>query len=451
MTSVKNIFRILLPGLLFWVIMLNAPPAGAKGQVCIKGESAQLNALPGILQWIHPVLDSYGQIQQSTVGRTIKVQNLSFFQKIRQRYETAGIRAFILLIVLAYLIISLATLLLIIMATRAYKSSRRKKAEKIRGIYQEELTHFLFGEDEPAKEFTAISNPFNRDIFTHELLSLHNNLHGETALRLRDLYFNLNLYKDSMARVSQRRWDIKARGFREVAQMDVKDAIDEVASHINSKNAVLRTEAQVTMVKLTEDDPLGFLDKLQHELSLWEQVNIVNALEYHQIVIDSFKRWFTSANESVVAFAAKMSGVFKHSHVAADLALLMQHQNPLIRHAAIEALGKLEMPEYLDMLIDSYNREKPVEPSKEDALLHIQVNHNRKAAIKAICQLATDREVDFLAKVLEREKDFEILLLTVSTLFSLKPQGLVKLNVVYENADPQIRRIIENVNQNQIQ
>lgn len=389
-------------------------------------------------------------ISQPGVVISVSTTIISLQQRIFKEYQTANLKTKILIVVILYLAISLFALFLIIMITRTRKNRRRKQAEKAKTTYQEELTNFLFGEENQPYDFTGINHSFNRDIFVNELLSLHNNLHGETATRLRDLYFNLGFYKDSLTKVNKRRWDIKAKGFREVAQMDVKDAIKEITHHINSKNPVLRMEAQVALVKLTDEDPLHFLDDLKYELSLWEQVNIVNTLDYHQITIESFQRWLMVQNDSVVSFAAKMTGVFKHSHAAPALIPLLEHPNAIVRLNAIEALGRLEMPEYLEDLKRAYTRELPVEPKKNDAFYHLNVTKNRKAVVKAISVMATQAELPFLTSILETDDDFDILFLTTQTVASFKPGGMAVLNALFFNASADLKRIIENVKKNQV-
>ncbi len=378
----------------------------------------------------------------------VNSQNPSgLWSRFLETYRTAGLKVKILLVILVYLIFSLLSLFTIIVLNRSLKTRKRRHAKEMKHTYQEELTNFLFGEEDQPYEFTGINFSANREIFLNELLSLHNNLYGEAANRLRDLYFNLGLYKTSLAKVQARRWDHKAKGFRELSQMDVKDASQQISKYVNSKNKVLRMEAHVALVKISEDDPLFFLDDLNYELSEWEQVNILNTLNYHHIFIDSFERWLDSPNDSVAIFAAKMTGYYKHTHEAPKLANLLSHQNPNVRYHAIKALGQLEIPENIDDLKGAFKNEIPDENERQDALLVLMMEKNRKAALDAIYPLATHKELDFLEEILMNEPVFGILKAAAKTMVSTGEKGREYLEKIYRKADPELRKIIENVKQ----
>jgi hypothetical protein len=468
MISAKNIFKtILISFLLTFGLIIPLKATGiqiagmetpAAGQLA--SLSADINYFAGIAS-PEPSMETnwqgsnaVGNLQTASQNGGPTVQNnpsTEGFSPVRwfvETYEQARLRVKILIVILTYLLISLIALFLIIIINRTIKTRQRRQAEKMKHTYQEELTTFLFGEDDQPFEFTGINYNVNRDIFINELLSLHNNLSGEAATRLRDLYFNLGLYKDSLSKVNNSRWDIKAKGFREVAQMDVKDGVKQISKHINSKNPVLRSEAQVSLVKLTDDDPLYFLDNLEFELSMWEQVSIANTLDYHQINIDSFERWLTSNNDSVVIFATRMTGLNKHTHAAPSVAALLEHPNPVVRYYAIETLGLLELPDYLNDLKQTYEREHPVEPKKGDAFYHLNVGRNRRAVIEAIEPIATVGDIDFLVNVLQKEKDFDTLFAAAKVLAGIRPEGPQRLENIYQSADHQLRKIIENVKQN---
>jgi len=370
-------------------------------------------------------------------------ENLSLWQKFENRYHQAGLKVKILVVIVIYLLFSLILLLLYILINRTIKTRERKQASEIKGIYQDELTSFLFGEENQTFEFTGINHEINRDIFINELLSLHNNLYGEAATRLRDLYFNLELYKDSLRKVNYRKWNLKAKGFRELAQMDVKDANRDIARYINSRDGILRMESQLALVKLNEEDPLGFLDNLKYELTEWEQVNIHNTLDYHQIHIESFDRWMTSENHSVVIFATRLTGLYKHIHSWPQVLSLLEHENPKVRQVAVKTLDMLEVAENAGPLKDIYQQDQRLEEKNDDAFYNLNMDRNRMAAIEAMASIATPADLTFMEQVLKTEKDFKILKRAVAIIAGITPGGPELLDQVFERADPELRKIIE--------
>ncbi len=370
-------------------------------------------------------------------------ENLSLWQKFKNQYQQAGLKVKILVVIVIYLLFSLMMLLLYILINRTIKTRERKQASEIQGIYQDELTGFLFGEENQTFEFTGINHEVNRDIFINELLSLHNNLYGEAATRLRDLYFNLELYKDSLRKVNNRKWNVKAKGFRELAQMDVKDANRSISKYINSRNGILRMESQLALVKLNEEDPLGFLDNLKYELTEWEQVNIHNTLEYHQIYIESFDRWMTSENHSVVIFATRLAGLNKHIHSWPQVLNLLEHENPKVRQYAVKTLDMLEVAENAGPLKEIYEQDQRLEEKNDDAFYNLNMDRNRMAAIEALASIATPADLPFMEKVLKTEKDFKILKRAVAITAGISPGGPELLDQVFDRADPELRKIIE--------
>ncbi len=371
----------------------------------------------------------------------------NLWAKFESRYQAANLKVKLLVAIIFYLLISLVMLLIFIVVNRTIKTRQRVEAEKIKQTYQEELTNFLFDEESQVFEFTGIKHAFNREIFINELLSLHNNLFGESAKRLGDLYFNLELYKDSLKKIDSRQWAVKAKGFRELAQMDVKDAGRKIEKYVNSHNNILRIESQIAMVRLNEDNPLFFFDDLKHELSEWEQINILDALLYHKINIDSFERWMNNPNDSVVIFAIKMAGFFKHIQSWPRVLELLEHSNPDIRREAIKTLDLFEIAENATPFMKTYLKECRLGEMNNDAYFNLNMDRNRLAAIEALRSVATINELPFFEQVLHTEKDFTILKKTVEILSAITPGGPETLNRVYEKSDPVVRRIIENQKQ----
>jgi len=391
-----------------------------------------------------PAADS-GQTAIAETNGRVTVKNL--WKKFVNRYQIASLKVKILVVIIIYLLFSLVLLFIFIIINRTIKTRERKQAKNIRETYQEELTSYLFGEENQVFEFTGINHSFNRDIFINELLSLHNNLYGEAAIRLRDLYFNLDLYKDSLRKIDKRRWDIKAKGFKELAQMDVKDSSRQISKYVSSRNKILRMESQLALVKLNEEDPLFFLDDFKYELTEWEQINILNTLRYHEINIDSFERWMDNSNDSVVMFSVKLAGLFKHIQSWPKVLELLEHENPDVRLVAIKTLDMFEIAENTGPFIEIYMKEQWLEEKKDDAFYNIYMDRNRLAAIHALKSVATADEIPFFEYVLKTEKDFNILKKAVGILLEITPGGPDFVDQAYERADPELRKIIENTKQ----
>ncbi len=378
------------------------------------------------------------------------------------RYQRAPLKVKILLVILVYLIVSLIVLFVSILIHRHYKTKQRQKYKDLKDEYQEQLASFLFDDEVERINFRGLNKKTNRQILIDELMDLHNNLHGEVADKLKDLYFNLSLHKDSLHKVYNGRWDWKAKGFGELAQMDVKDANHKISEYVNSKNQILRMEAQVAMVKLSENDPLGFLEKLNNELSHWEQINIYDTLVFHDININSFEKWLDSKNQSVVIFALRMIGLFKHVHSGEKVREQLFSDNSDIALAAVHAMRALELVEYVDDMKMLYRSEtlkldnilqtqrKNKEQKDIRSLDDINPRKIRYEIVQALRAIATDEDIPFLEQVMhDNDNSYKIRILAIEIMLNLSPQGEKKVNESLNTEDEVLTKMIINVKQNQ--
>ncbi len=76
--------------------------------------------------------------------------------------------------------------------------------------------------------------------------------------------------------------------------MNIRDANKRIIKSLNSNNNILRMEAQIAMVRLSDENPYEFLDILKKPLSLWEQVTLHEIQIQHNLKVPDFKQWFTS-------------------------------------------------------------------------------------------------------------------------------------------------------------
>ena len=383
------------------------------------------------------------------------------WQRFIDTYRSSPLKVKTLIVILIYLLFSLLVLFIAILINRQIQTKKRRKQKELRIEFQEQLADFLFNDEVEHIEFRGIDKIENRQILIDELRQLHSNLYGETSSKLRDLYFNLNLHRDSLRKVYHRRWDQKAKGFREVAQMDVKDANDYIVGFVNAKSPIIRVEAQVAMVKLSENAPLAFLDNMKYPLSEWEQINIYDTLIYHQINIDSFEPWLDNENHSVVVFALRMIALFKHLHSAPRVKELLFHENPEVKLAAVQTLKPLEISEYIPELKQLYLEEthnliyfldqhRENENQKEiKSLGDLTIRKIRFEIIDTLQMIATANEVPFLTEAAkEPENSFKLRMLAVKILYSIKPEGQNQLSRMFDDADIQLKDMIINVLQN---
>jgi len=416
-----------------------------------------------ILDNLRNRVPGYITLANTAMNRESAGSGDTLVQRFWERYTQASLKVRILVTIFFYLVFSIVVLFIVILVHRQIRTRQRNFTKKLRNEYQEQLAGFLFDDEVDTLSLRGVNKRTNRQVLIDEVMELHTNLHGEAAKKLKDLYFKLELHKDSLRKVDHRRWDIKAKGFGELAQMDVKDANTKIKHYINSKNPILRMQAQVAMVKLVEENPLGFLDDFKHEMSYWEQLNIHDTLVYHQIDIESYDQWLENKNASVVMFALRMIGLFKQVQSGEKVRELLFHENPEIALAAVQTMNSLELSEYIEDLkmlfksetlklvniLETQRKDKDEKDIKSlDDLLPRKIRYE---IIQALQPIATANEVPFLEQVvLDSENSFRIRLLTINVMMSIKPQGEVKVNeLLNTSSDEVVKKMIINVKQNQ--
>jgi len=355
--------------------------------------------------------------------------NLKSREKIYVFYSKSTFIFKIFLFVNIFFLISSIVLLLLILFTRVKKKIIKNKVDRCLERYRDFITGWAYNENsEIEKEtiFSEIRNKIRREVFTTELLSLHSNLSGESADKLVDLFHKAGLKKYSIKKIHSHKWNIKAKGFRELVQMKIYDENSHIAEYLNSKNDELRIEAQLAWIELNPDNPNGFLDNTRITLTDWWQLNALISLKKNGNIPD-FGKWIESTNGSVAIFAIKMVGIFKQFESIELVISQLNSPNTKIRYEAICTLGKLAQPA----------------PIQELQLLFYKESMESKAQIiKSLIMISDSENADFFREILLKENDISLRILSAKGLVSLGDSGLEAINKLDLDADDLLKKII---------
>src|SRR5664280_2906678 len=177
--------------------------------------------------------------------------------------------------------------------------------------YQNLIINYLFGSATPEEFLLIASDSYRRHVLIDQIIDVSINLKGKEIEKLFGLYKLLGLDKDSIKKAHSRQWHKKIKGIRELAFMNIKDANTVIYKALNSSNEILRMEAQIALVRLSDDNPFEFLSHLTTRFSLWEQITLHELIIQHNIPLPSFQKWLTSPNPTVVTFALRMIREFE--------------------------------------------------------------------------------------------------------------------------------------------
>lgn len=332
-----------------------------------------------------------------------------------------------------YFILNIIIVTSIVFISRVRKVRRENRIKKIEEEYQNLLAQYLFddlAEKQSFNKLKSISGTFRRNILIEELMKLSKDLSGEVLDKLKSLYFEIGLDKDSFRKLDNRRWYIKVKGLRELTRMKTYEAKPEIEKYINSKNSTLRAEAQLALIELNEDDPYYFLDKLKKTFLPWEQLNVHVMMQRYSYEIPDFSRWLMSENESVVLFAIEMIRVYKQIMNAPKIIRFFNHQNPLLKEASIITAGELGYIEVVPEMIKVY-------PEVE--------NEYKVNILRAMQRLADENNKDFLKTILDSDAPHYIKLDAAKAMFAIGIKGQIELKQYALSNNPEIVAIVKHV------
>jgi hypothetical protein len=258
------------------------------------------------------------------------------------------------------------------------------------------------------------------------LLSLQNNLTGESADKLVNLFHLAELDKYAIQKVNSFFWHIKAKGFRELAQMQIASQNHIVRNYLNSKNTILRIEAQMAWIQLNPDDPLGFYDDPNIKLTEWGQLNSLISLKKIGRIPD-FGRWLKSPVKSVALFALKMSGIYKQFENVDLVTQRLDDADSEIRFEAICSLGKMALPAPIKELQQLF--------PKEDL-------ENKKEILHSLILISDNSAIPFFEEVLINEMDTNLRILGAKGIILTDVDGAEKLSYLRKNGDLLLNKII---------
>jgi tetratricopeptide (TPR) repeat protein len=339
-----------------------------------------------------------------------------------------------LIIVIVFSLTSMVIVLIIILITRNRRVKREALQNSLREKYQALLIEYLFSPEEGSTVKEKIgdiaASHFTRDILINEMKDLSINLKGQTSIKLRELYLDLDLHLESLGKASAEAWHVKIKGFRELAFMNIQEGNPIILESLDSHNDVLRMEAQLALVRLNEDDPFGFLDYLEKPFTLWEQLNVHEMIIQHNITPPEFKRWLHSPNKSIILFALQMIKAFRQSNALPNMIDLLESPDEIIRYNTIVTMGEMRLKEALPHLKHLYKSES---------------YENCFAIVHAMNKMPDESMLGFLKLVIDKEDDVQLQIQAAMAISQMGEVGKVALEKMLRSDYKNYQIIIKHV------
>ena len=384
--------------------------------------------------------DSASFAEQDTIA---EASNLSlafsrYSSMVQEKFDKSPLFITILNVVILYSIVTLVVLLIIILLNRNRLQREEKQRLYLKEVYQLKLMDYLFEEekrDEVRKDLEEIAaNRFERQLLIDQMIDLSINLKGEIKETIKELYLFLGLKEDSLKKAYSKKWHENVKGIRELAYMNIREASEKILDSLNSNNEIVRMEAQIAMVRLSDDNPYHFLHYMEKPLAVWEQITLHELLIQHNLEVPEFEVWFKSENLSVVMFALEMAAWFKQLSSAESVIGLFEHENENVRNTAYRVCGEIGLSDSLPAMEEVYEKES---------------HKNKLEILTSFAKIPEERHLDFLKSVLDREDDVQLQIQATKAMENTDEPGismlikLMKSKSEYKNYQIIIRHVLD--------
>lgn len=170
-----------------------------------------------------------------------------------------------------------------------YRKRRTQHLQKIENAFAEITAGYLYPKANETFDLIlanrrfrnlgiTTANPGNVQYLIDLMIRTQRSLLGKNYKKLELLYHQIPPYRVSINKLQSRRWYVKARGIREIYEMDQKQYLKEVTKERNHENIYVRRESQIAMVVFLGWESLRFLSYLKRDMTLWQQIKVVEKL-----------------------------------------------------------------------------------------------------------------------------------------------------------------------------
>jgi len=327
---------------------------------------------------------------------------------------------------------SMLVLLVVILLNRNRMEKEARLWQYLLEQYQSLIIDYLFG-NTGSDAFRAIaSDNYRRQVLVDQMIDVSVNLKGDSEAKLNKLYNDLNLVEDSLARARSRKWHKRIKGFRELAFMGIKEGNDEMYRSLNSRNEILRMEAQIALVRLSDQNHFDFLSQLKRPFSLWEQITLHDLIIQHEIPVPDFQNWLNSPNPTVAMFALRMIREFRQKEAEPEIRKALLHRDQRVSRLAVEVAGDLDMRSTLETMKRMYK---------------FQEYNNCLEIVKSMGKMPEQSMLGFLKLVLDKEDDVQLQIEAVKAIENMGEMGVQALVKVmkseYKNYNIIVRHVLD--------
>lgn len=312
------------------------------------------------------------------------------------------------------------------------KNNNERYNQIYRGLYENVILAFLFGEIE-WETFQAklkkIKRRKNRKILTSILLNFHHNLKGGVEKLLPEIYFKLDLQNDSIKKVNSPFFFKKVEGLHELTYLYPEGASQILPDLLKHSHESVRGEAQKSYILLHPDKPFDFLRFLNKPFSRWTQLSAFYLLRLPQLTIPSFSKYLLSSHNGVRVFCLQMINYFQQLENVTLIFNLLESRIELTRFLAYKAINNLRLYDGRVLIKKEYRDE---------------TEKNKLEILKALRNIGTDEDIDFL-EIIFRSESIALRIEACRTMYYMSSESKERLVNVSEKAVPELELYIAHI------
>ncbi|WP_346854736.1 hypothetical protein [uncultured Draconibacterium sp.] len=329
------------------------------------------------------------------------------------------------IIVFTFLIFFFIAHILFVLMVLNYSSQLKNNNERYIRIYRdyyERITlSYLFDEmdwNTYVSRLKKFKKHKNRKILISILLNLHDNLKGGFDAPISQIYAKLQLEKDSYKSIHSFLYHHKVSGLHELTNLYPSGAIEVLPALMNHSNESVRSEAQKAYILLHPEKPFDFLRTLDKSFSRWTQLSAFNLLRLPHLNVPSFSRYIRSKHHDVRIFCMQMIIYFQQLENISLIFYVLESRHELIRFLAYEAINDLRLFEGRSVIKNEFRYE---------------TERNKKEIVKALCNIGTDEDIDFL-EIIFKSESIALQIEACRTLYYMSPESRNRLLAMRKEA-----------------
>lgn len=231
----------------------------------------------------------------------------------------------------------------------------------------------------------------DRNLLISELAETSKKFRGATMDNILWLFEKMDLRKQLLKNLQNKKWHKKAKAIQQLAYLQQKNFINIILPFTNHENDLLRTEAQIAVVKMTGFEGLEFLSKVTYPVSEWQQLRLIEELSSHRCnSLENIHDWLKSENISVVNFALRLVEIYQQFDFYEEVKTCLSHPSMSVCKNAILTISNISNETTADLLVACF--------AGYDASIQMEI-------LKILQSNGTESQLSFLFSILNHPDD----------------------------------------------